>query len=85
MLVATTITRRIAPAWIVLAGYSAATLIATGVLVPVGAGVASITNFAGYVIWCLWLLAMAVILWRSAPAATATADARPRGASHVLR
>jgi hypothetical protein len=26
---------------------------------------ASLTNFAGYVAWCLWLLAMAVFLWRA--------------------
>jgi hypothetical protein len=25
---------------------------------------ASLTNFAGYVAWCLWLIALAVILWR---------------------
>ena len=23
------------------------------------------TNFVGYVAWCLWLIAMAVTLWRS--------------------
>jgi len=25
---------------------------------------ASLTNFAGYVVWCAWLLAVAVILFR---------------------
>ena len=40
-------------------------LIATGVLIPLGVAVASMTNFAGYVAWCLWLIAMAVVLWRS--------------------
>jgi hypothetical protein len=50
-------------------GYVAAALIATGVLIPLGLGVASLTNFAGYVVWCLWLIAMAVVLWRSRTAA----------------
>jgi hypothetical protein len=25
---------------------------------------ASLTNFAGYIIWCAWLLAVAVVLFR---------------------
>ena len=25
----------------------------------------SLTNFAGYVLWCLWLIAMSVVLWRA--------------------
>ena len=33
--------------------------------IPLGLGAASITNFAGYVAWCLWLIAMAATLWRS--------------------
>ena len=45
-----------------------AALIATGVVIPLGLGAASITNFAGYVAWCLWLIAMAVMLWRARPA-----------------
>ena len=46
----------------------AAALIATGVADPARPRAASITNFIGYVAWCLWLIAMAVVLWR-APAA----------------
>ena len=49
-------------------GYAAAALIATGVVIPLGVEAASLTNFAGYVAWCLWLLAMAVVLWRARPA-----------------
>ena len=33
-------------------------------LIPLGVEAASITNFIGYVVWCLWLIAMAVVLWR---------------------
>ncbi len=44
-------------------GYAAAALIATGVVIPV-VEAASLTNFAGYVAWCAWLLAVAVVLFR---------------------
>jgi len=51
--------------WLGYLGYLSAALIATGVVIPLGLGGASITNFAGYVAWCLWLIAMAVTLWRT--------------------
>ncbi len=39
---------------------------------PLGVHAATLTNFAGYVGWCLWLIALAVALWRAArPAADA--------------
>jgi hypothetical protein len=65
VLVVLAITRRIAPRWLTYVGYAAAVLIATGVLIPLGIDAARLTNFAGYVAWCLWLIAMAVALWRS--------------------
>ena len=55
----------IAPRWSGWLGYTAAVLIATGVTIPLGLSVAGLTNFVGYVAWCLWLIVMAVILWRS--------------------
>jgi len=55
---------RVAPRWMSLLGFLSAGLIGTGVLIPLGVQVATLTNFAGYVGWCLWLLAMALILWR---------------------
>jgi hypothetical protein len=81
--VVTAVTRRIAGVWMTRIGYGSAALIATGVVVPV-LEAASITNFAGYVAWCLWLIAMAVTLWRrqaqaSAPAPS-TAGRLPVGA-----
>ena len=39
-------------------------LIATGVVIPL-VEAASLTNFAGYVAWCAWLLAVAVLLFRA--------------------
>ncbi|WP_433046382.1 DUF4386 family protein [Dactylosporangium sp. CS-033363] len=50
--------------WLAYAGYAAAALIATGVLIPLGLAFASMTNFAGYVLWCVWLIALAAALWR---------------------
>ena len=61
------VARAIATRWLAVLGYVAAGLIATGVLIPFGLELASLTNFAGYVAWCLWLVAMAVVLWRRRP------------------
>jgi protein-S-isoprenylcysteine O-methyltransferase Ste14 len=64
VLVASTVTRALAPRWMVWLGHLSAALIATGVVVPLGVHPATLTNFAGYVGWCLWLIGMAVMLWR---------------------
>lgn len=64
VLVARAVTRRVAARWLTYVGYGAAMLIATGVVIPIGIDAARLTNFAGYVAWCLWLLAMGVVLWR---------------------
>jgi hypothetical protein len=61
------VVRAFASRWLAALGYVSAALIATGVLIPLGLEVASLSNFAGYVAWCLWLIAMAVVLWRAAP------------------
>lgn len=49
--------------WLARLGYVAAALIATGVVIPL-LEPASLTNFAGYVLWCLWLLLVAYVLAR---------------------
>jgi hypothetical protein len=77
ILVVLATTRTIAPRWTTFLGYASATLIATGVVIPLGISAASITNFAGYVAWCLWLSGVAVVLWRT-PLATATRLAERR-------
>ncbi len=76
-LVVSALSGSVTPRWIGFLGYAAATLIATGVLIPLGLGAASLSNFAGYVAWCLWLVAMALALWRRpdvAAASTVTAQ-----------
>jgi hypothetical protein len=63
VLVASIAGRRLGtPRWLALLGYASAALIVTGVLVPLGVGIAGLTNFAGYVAWCLWLVALGAVL-----------------------
>lgn len=66
--------RTVLPAWLGYAGYVAAGLIATGVVIPV-LPPASLTNFAGYILWCAWLLAVAFVLVRGTRQAAVTAPA----------
>ena len=66
VLVAYALTRGLAPRWMSYLGYASAALIATGVVVPLGVEAAGLSNFVGYIAWCLWLIALAVILWRGA-------------------
>jgi hypothetical protein len=63
VLVVVALRRSVLPGWLTLVGYTAAALIATGVVIPV-VSAASLTNFVGYVAWCGWLLAVAVVLFR---------------------
>ena len=56
--------RTIMPRWMALLGIVAAGLIATGVAIP-WVEVASLSNFAGYVVWCVWLLGVAGLLFRT--------------------
>ena len=65
MLVLVGAARRHAPRWLLWLGYASAALVATGVVIPLGVEVADLTNFAGYVGWCLWLIALSVVLWRT--------------------
>jgi hypothetical protein len=69
VLVVIGVTNVIAPRWMSYVGYGSAALIATGVVAPL-VGAASMTNFAGYVLWCIWLIAMSVVLWRTSSAPT---------------
>jgi hypothetical protein len=73
VLVVRVVTRASAPCWMAYLGYAAAALIATGVVVPLGLDIARLTNFAGDVGWCAWLVAMAIVLWRDKPHADGTA------------
>jgi hypothetical protein len=78
VLVVRAVTRTCAPRWMAYLGYAAAAFIATGVLIPLGLDFARLVNFAGYVSWCSWLVAMAIVLWRNERQGR-DADGRLRG------
>ena len=63
VLVVVALRRSILPRWLAVVGIASAALIATGVVIPL-IDAASLTNFAGYVAWCAWLIAVAVVLFR---------------------
>ena len=79
VLVVIALAGKVVPRVVGYVGYLAAALIATGVLIPLGVGTASLTNFIGYVAWCLWLIAMAFVLWRSRAAAPVARSLHPAG------
>jgi hypothetical protein len=73
VLVVVALSRVRLPRWLTVTGLASAALIATGVVIPLGLDGARLTNFLGYVGWSAWLVATAVVLWRTgdrAPAAT---------------
>jgi hypothetical protein len=83
VLVVLAVTRTIAPRWLTYLGYASAALIATGVAIPLGLDGFGITNFVGYVAWCVWLIAMAVALWRS-PVGGGPTENHPRSSPIVI-
>jgi hypothetical protein len=64
VLVVVALRRTVLPTWLAVTGLVSAGLIATGVVIPL-VEPASLTNFAGYVVWCAWLLAVSVVLVRA--------------------
>jgi hypothetical protein len=66
--------RAFAGRWFTIAGFAAAGLIATGVLVPLEVPATDLTNFAGYVVWSVWLVGAAVVLLRDRRSPAPLAD-----------
>ena len=56
--------QRLAGRWFTYVGLAAAALIALGVLVPLDVPGTDFANFAGYILWSIWLVAFAVLIWR---------------------
>jgi hypothetical protein len=56
--------RRLAGPWFSFLGYGAAALIAVGVLVPLDVPGTDFANFLGYILWSIWMLAFATLIWR---------------------
>ena len=61
--------RRMAGRWFAALGLGAAALIALGVLVPLDVPGTDLANFVGYILWSIWLIAFAVLVWRRPVAA----------------
>jgi hypothetical protein len=64
ILVARALRHAMAPRWVPDLGVAAAVLVVAGVGVPLGLPGAGLANFAGYVLWTIWLVALAALLWR---------------------
>ena len=56
--------QRLAGRWFSYVGFAAAALIALGVLVPLDVPGTDFANFVGYILWSVWLLAFAILIWR---------------------
>jgi hypothetical protein len=56
--------QRLAGRWFTYLGLVAAGLIALGILVPLDVPGTDFANFVGYILWSIWLLAFAALIWR---------------------
>ena len=64
MLIILAMGRGLAGRWFSFLGYGAAALIAVGVLVPLDVPGTDFANFVGYILWSIWMLAFANLVWR---------------------
>ncbi len=64
VLIISALGRRLAGGWFTYVGLAAAALIALGVLVPLDVPGTDFANFVGYILWSIWLVAFAVLIWR---------------------
>jgi hypothetical protein len=64
LLVLVALHRQLAGLWFTVLGGTSAVLILTGVLSPLNVPGIDMANFVGYVLWSLWLVAFAVVLFR---------------------
>lgn len=62
VLVIVALGRRYAGRWLQVLGAVAAVLVLAGVLSPLGLPVMDTANFLGYVLWSVWLIALAVVI-----------------------
>ena len=83
LLVLVALHRKLAGRWFIALGALSAVLIVAGVLSPLDLPIIDTANFAGYVLWSIWLIAFAVLLLirrtrpvESAPAASSLIQAR---------
>jgi hypothetical protein len=80
VLVIVALGRRFAGRWFVGLGAVAAALVVAGVLSPLDLPGIDTANFAGYVLWSIWLIAFAVVVLVRERRAAASRPASPRAA-----
>jgi hypothetical protein len=80
VLVIAALGRRYAGRWFQVLGGVAAALVVVGVLSPLELPVVDTANFVGYVLWSVWLIALAVVIVRGERRATAAAPSPSRAA-----
>jgi hypothetical protein len=66
--------QRLAGRWFTYLGLLAAALIAVGVLVPLDVPGTDFANFVGYIVWSLWLVVFAILIWRRSHVAGPAAE-----------
>lgn len=76
LLVLVALGRLIAGRWFTALGATSAVLILAGVLSPLNIDAIDLANFAGYVLWSVWLVAFAVLLVRRPSTASSTTTGR---------
>jgi len=64
VLIISALAEHLAGRWFSILGYTAAALIAVGVLVPLDVPGADFANFMGYILWSVWMLAFATLIVR---------------------
>jgi hypothetical protein len=78
LLVIVALGRRYAGRWFQLLGAVSAVLVLVGILSPLGLSVIDTANFVGYVLWSVWLIALAaVILVHERRRSTSTTSTSP--------
>ena len=75
LLVLVALHRTLAGRWFTVLGAGSSVLILSGLLSPLDLPLVDTANFAGYVLWSLWLIALAVVLLRRP---SRTADSSPQ-------
>lgn len=64
VLIISALGKRLAGRWFSSLGYTAAVLIALGVLVPLDVPGTDFANFVGYILWSVWMLVFAALIVR---------------------
>ena len=79
VLVLVAVHRTLAGRWFTILGTGSAVLVVAGVLSPLDLPLIDTANFAGYVLWSVWLIAFAVLLLKRSTRPIAPVHSSPAG------